>query len=1092
VFLLYRSNRVERLADALADVVQTPLADPFARECVVVQGPGMERWLSMRLSERLGVWANPWFPFPRTLIELILDAYLGDASEAAARYQPDALTLLITRLLPNLQHKAAFADVARYTAHDPRADKAIALARRLARTLDQYIVYRPDWVLAWERGEESHFQAELWRAIVAELGPLHLAHRIAQLERVLGTASTPASLPARVHVFGISTLPPAFLGVLAGLSQRIDVHLHLLTPTPEYFGDLDRAVAKGSDVSALLANLGKINRELIDLLASYSWHEPREDLFEEATQRRPTLLNGLISDLATLTTRDPSGEQGERPLEIVANDASISVHACHSPARELEVVREQLRARFEADPSLDPSDVVVLTPDIERYASAIEAVMSIGELGDVVHIPYRVADRRTARRSEVCEAFFALLHLSTSRLYVSDVLDFLQRAPVRERFAIEEADLERARAWLLDAGARWAIDATHRASVDQPAFAEGTLRLALDRLLVGYAAPADSEQAVLGIHPFSDVEGREALLLGRLVACLETLFALCQSLTEPRSAGEWARDLPSALERMLDARGERAIDHHLLRSTFAELARQADDVELTAKLSMAALSSELDARIDPGRDAQAFLGGGVTFCEHIPMRALPFRIVCMVGLDDESFPRKAPRPSFDLMVHKPRPGDRSLRDDDKQLFLEALLSARDALILTYVGRSAKDDGIRPPSVVLDQLLRVIDRHFVVVGKNRSLSLLPEANAASAIKHEHALLRFDPRYFAKPKDTVFFSYDRAACALARSYHAPARRERDFVPECVTWTGERFTQLSLDDLVRFFRLPAQAFSERRLRVMLPRDIDPAKDREPIVLDSLEAWRVGDRLLERDEAVLSDAEIRAFQQEALLPPGTRGKYTVRAIENVVGKIVSASARAEAPRLVSIALPLGELELVGRLGHVYGDTRVERTYSTVRAKHRISAWLRHLAWCAMCPSERPTTLLIGRQGKNAELTRFSFAADARDLLTDLVALHEKGQRRPLPLFNEASAKYAEHFTEHKDHEQALKAAQNIGSSTGGLGQDAELDNLYLRMLFRASELADLDSTGEQEPDEAYAFAQLALRVWSPLLVHMSVEKIA
>ena len=66
---VHRSNRTERLFDVLADVVATPLADPMARECIGVQGRGMERWLSMRLARRFGVWANPEFPFPRLLIQ---------------------------------------------------------------------------------------------------------------------------------------------------------------------------------------------------------------------------------------------------------------------------------------------------------------------------------------------------------------------------------------------------------------------------------------------------------------------------------------------------------------------------------------------------------------------------------------------------------------------------------------------------------------------------------------------------------------------------------------------------------------------------------------------------------------------------------------------------------------------------------------------------------------------------------------------------------------------------------------------------------------------------------------------------------------
>jgi exodeoxyribonuclease V gamma subunit len=466
----------------------------------------------------------------------------------------------------------------------------------------------------------------------------------------------------------------------------------------------------------------------------------------------------------------------------------------------------------------------------------------------------------------------------------------------------------------------------------------------------------------------------------------------------------------------------------------------------------------------------------------------------MVGLSDELFPRRATRAPFDLMAGQPRSADRSLRDDDKQLFLEALLSARDAVIMTYVGRSAKDDGVRPPSVLLDQLLRVVSRHFVVVGRDRSLSLFAreEGDAAHAITHEHALLRFDPRYFRAPKHPVFFSYDEAACALARAHGGRTRRERPFVTEPLP-KGEPQREVSVDELARFFRNPAQAFCERRLGVSLPRELDPVRDREPIVLDGLEAWRVGDELLTRGDEPVSEGLITSMQQRALIPPGVRGERTLRKIEKLAARIVAHSQTERPPKRLTVDFELSGVRIHGSVGMVSETTRVERIYAQPRAKHLLGAWVRHLAWCSAQPglAASAESVLSGRTAQGVVLSRLRALTDASAVLSELLELFHLGHASPLPLLGDTSRAYAEARLSGQPHERALATAQAKALQTG-VDRATELTDPYLRMVFTDASLADLETLAPPNASDTLSFAALSLRVWEPLLAGLDEEKLS
>ncbi|MDB4976232.1 MAG: helicase/exodeoxyribonuclease gamma subunit [Myxococcaceae bacterium] len=1091
--LVHRSNRLELLSASLADVVRSPLSDPFARECIVVQGPGMERWLAASLARELGVWGNPWFPFPRALIELFLESADEPSEQAtAARFDAQSLVWQIAGQLPGLLGDPAFGEVASYLEGDRDRERLLDLSRRLAECFDQYVIYRPELVLAWEAGADAHFQAKLFRALLAQKPAAHLAQRMRRFERALasgrlhlaGHTAAEQRLPERISLFGISTLPPAFLGMLTQLSQQLDVHVFLLTPSREYWGDLDRSVATRSDLHGFLAQLGKISREFIDLLEKQPYLEPDAELFETPAPR--SMLRALQADLVELTARARRGEGVERPLAVLEHDDSIQIHVCHSMVRELEVLRDQLRGRFERDSTLEPRDVIVFTPDIERYAPAIEAVFAEGTERDSYSIPFRIADRRAVRASEIAEAFFALLELLQSRLSLSDVLDFLHRECVRMRFGIAEAELDRIQHWLVSAGARWASDAEHRESFGQPRFVENSLRFALDRLLVGYAACDGEQRELFDVLPLSDAEGQSALLLGKLARFLETLFSWVQRLGQPQAPSAYTASLGALLGAMLSDEDELAIEHHALRTALADLGSEAEQAGFSEPVGLVSVQKLLELRIDRGRANLGFLAGGVTFCEPVPMRAIPFRVVCLLGMDDESFPRSSARPSFDLMAAQPRLGDRSLRDDDRQLFLEALLSARDALHISYVGKSAQDGGERPASVLVDQLLRLCDQHFVFAAPDATLSLGLEGSVSKAITHEHALHRFDARYFQRTKSLAMVSYDASAEAAARSLLSPKQPAQSFARAPLP-RREEPGELSLDALARFFRRPQETFLKERLKIFLPRELDDVSDREPIAFDHLERFRLADDLLRQQGTHAPEERARLLRKAGRLAPGSVGVAQLERLETMVQGVMEAAPPGIVLADRKLSLQLDEVRLSGVLQGLEQQARVERSVGVLHVKRRLSAWISHLALCASGSEPRLTRLVGREEKKNVMFVPISEEA-ARAHLSDLVRLYQVGLCMPLPLFHDAAECYVTARAKDESETSALARARAELSKQGVPGMGV-LEDPHVLQIWEREQLLRLEELRASDGVQTVSFAEVAERTLGPMLRATQVD---
>ncbi|MEY4582398.1 MAG: exodeoxyribonuclease gamma subunit, partial [Pseudomonadota bacterium] len=519
-FYVHRSNRTERLVDVLAQVVAKPLATVLEPEWVVVSSPGMERWLSMQLAQRVGVWANPSFPFPRKLIDTLLQRTARHENENTAREGYDPLCMLfgIARELGVRAEDPLFADVQRYCEQDEHGRRRLALSLRLAELFDQYLNYRPDMMLDWASGGGEGFQPELFRALVQRHQDGYLALSARQTLSALTSGRESGKLtdwPERIHLFGLSSIPPLYLDLLSAVSAQRDVHLYVLAPSREYFADMRptrgrRSRAKSSpkqrqlsfedpgfqnDAHPLVASFARHAREFQELLEAATPYRELSDLYVDPGDA--CLLHALQSDLLALRTRGPDGSEPRYPLANA--DTSFAVHACHSPMRELEVLHDQLTYLI-AEGGVAPGEIIVMTPNISDYAKVIDAVFSQPQ-GQRAQIPFRIADRGLAETQPLLLALDALLDVLSGRFGANEVLDLLGFDLIRERFEIGVDQVDELRTWLEDTGIRWGVDAEHRAEQDQPACDDNTWRTGLARLVLGYSSGLGSDALFQGIAP---------------------------------------------------------------------------------------------------------------------------------------------------------------------------------------------------------------------------------------------------------------------------------------------------------------------------------------------------------------------------------------------------------------------------------------------------------------------------------------------------------------------------------------------------------------------------------------------------------------
>ncbi len=1047
-------NRLEGLLEHLAGVAARPLRDPFAPEVIVVPTPGMEKWIARELAERLGVWANPSFPFPRNFLEGVMEAFLGEAPAGGEAWKREALAWSIFGLLG----ERAPGETASYLEGDSRGLKRFQLARRLAHTFDQYMVYRPELLFSWEKGaEKGDWQADLWRALAARHGKDHPARRMTLFLEKLSAweGPRPKAVPSRVSLFGVATLPPLFVRILQALSRLVEVRLYLPLPSPAFLEEGEEEGSPRAGGHPLLETMGGVYRDFVRVLREEGALEEVETAFDPPAGG--TLLEGLQADL--FGNRSPSVREGP--------DGTLSLHSCSGRLREVEALKDRLLALFEEDPGLRPGDVAVLCPDLEKYASLVEAVFR-GEPGRPGFIPFQLGERNYRGESPLGESFLRLLEILPGRLPASRTADLLEYPPLAERFGLGPEDVEQARLWIRDSGIRWGEDEEHRRGEGLPAFRENSWRWGLDRLLLGYAAPAGGKRLYGGVLPFDDVEGTAASVLGGLCSFFSAIREARAALEEPRAPGEWAAFFAGLLERFFSLSGEDSADSAWMRGLLQSMAEEAESAGFEGKVDFLVFQEAFSFRLGEEVRRHSFLAGGVHFASLLPMRGLPFRVICLLGMNDGEFPRSETPAPFDRIARDPRPGDRSKREDDRSLFLETLAAVRERLLLFWAGRSEREGSLLPPSTAVGELLDVLEKS------------LPRGR--EGLVTDHPLQPFSPRYFRE--GSACRGFGGPWLRAARIVSGPRRERPPFLEGEVEVEEEN--QVSLERLVSFFKDPAGFFLRESLGLYLGEGYEETEDREPLDLDGLDVYLIGDELLRLAEEGIPPAEALDLVRGAgAVPPGLGG---IRAFEKVAGEVEAFLPRLREarvgeplkPRLAQIRL--GDTILVGRLAGLYPAGQVLGWFGRETGRRRVEAWIRHLFFMAARPKEAaPATrvLLRRKRGEDGVLDfTLSGPKDPRGSLKELLDLYHLGRRVPLLFFPEQASAYMEEL--HKGKKEGAEILQSFRKEFGEEG--AQGSRPEIRLLY--GEAFPLDPGYRHFPgDPGPSFEDLAERILGPYL---------
>ncbi len=1090
-FMVVQSNSLDELRSLVISIMRRyPLA-PLENEIALVQSNGIAQWLKLALAEDpeeddlggCGIAAAIDVQLPGSFMWQLYRMVLGrDEIPPKSLLDKAPLTWRLMRLLPQVIDRPHFEPLQRFLTHDTDLRKRYQLSERLADLFDQYQVYRADWLEDWAEGRHqlrnvrgevnplpptSCWQAELWRALLDDVGEQGMAQSRAGvhqrfIERINNLTETPAGLPSRVIVFGISSLPAQVLEALAGLARFSQVLLCVHNPCRHHWADIvaDKDLlrhqykrqSRKSGMPAvldpdalhqhahpLLAAWGKQGRDYINLLDSYddpnsyraAFRDGRIDLFSDTPPHN--LLNQLQDDILELRPLNETREHW--PAVDLASDESIRFHIAHSAQREVEILHDQLLARFSANPDLRPRDVIVMVPDVDSYAPHIRAVFGQLDRHDSRFIPFTLADQGQRGRDPLLIAVEHLLKLPDSRFPVSEILDLLDVPALRARFGVEERDLPTLHRWIEGAGVRWGMNAEQRAGLGLPdELEQNSWHFGLRRMLLGYAV--GSAEACEGIEPYDEIGGLDAALIGPLVALLDALELAHQQLTRPAQPNEWGYRLQALMQLFFKASNEH--DDYLLtqleelRETWLETC---EAVGLSDELPLTVVREAWLAGLDQGRLSQRFLAGAVNFCTLMPMRAIPFKLVCLLGMNDGDYPRAQPPLDFDLMGSDYRPGDRSRREDDRYLLLEALLSARHQLYISWVGRSIRDNSERPASVLIGQL-----RDHLASGWR----LLDESgDLLSAMTQEHPLQPFSARYFHEGDQLFSYASEWQVLHQQPESQNEAQLLNPYVQE---------EPLSLALLQDFLRNPVRHFFTQRLKVYFEAAEAPLADEEPFVLDALQRYMLSDSLLEAalrqpdnvDQALTAQA--RRLQNSGLLPMAGFGECLQRELIEPLPDLLQRYQQLLTlwPKPLSSAMPIN-LELQGvRLEgwlaglHQRADdgllsvTTIPNSIGSIKSRkwHRLTKpWVNHLVACASGLSL--STALVASD--DTLLLEPMEPDRAIRFLGDLLLAWQAGMRQPLPIAVKTAFAWLSQTDPLKAEAAARKAYEGDGQTSEG-----------------------------------------------------------
>ena len=1115
--------------DALVSVLKAVPDNPMIPEWIGIQSRGMKQWITMQTAKKLGVCTNMQFLFPRQMIDQILTSFklLKDQKNQNEGLNEDLLFWAIMKLIQENRSQKGLSSIESYIKDDETGKKLYQLSLKIAKLFDDYQVYRPHMLLGWQNHQYdetlkdpvAQWQTRLWAMITSKNSQNHLAFKANTfLENFSSNNINYDNLPHRISLFGISTLPQLFLQVFEKMSEIMDINLFLLTPSNQFFFDIksEKQMARiaskeksGIDpeslyyemTNPLLSSLGTAGKKFHSCLEAFNYHEPFDDLFLDPindSDRSNTMLLYLKSDILNLVLRkqganDGKQGQGDAPVTIGLSDSSVCIHACHSPMREAQVLKDLLLNEFQKDSELSPHDIIVMMPDIELYAPFIESVFALE-----TSLPFLISDRRKRSESEFLDAFLKILALRNARLDKKQVLDLLLSESIAKKFNITTDEILLIEKMAQDAKILWGRDADHRERFGLPPFEENTWQFGLQRLFMGMAMPENYEELVQDILPCQSLEGLDLEVMGKFAVFCHVLFSCLETLAEEKTIEKWCIVLKKISMLLMDWNLKNKEAQVFLNQTIDELRENAQKSEFTGFVSFEVINSYIEHKFDQNISQGNFLTGNITFCNIMPMRSIPFKIVVLMGMDEKAFPRQAFIPGFDLIKKYPEAFDKILRDEDRYLFLETLLSARLKFIITYTGMSIQDNSKIPCAGVVSELADTMDQSFI----------FPEGKAYHLF---HPLHPFNEVYFNQTQS--FFSFSKDNCNIAKALctirsekggHKKSKFVQGLTRKESKETLAGITTLAgftIDEMIRFFKNPVKAYMKEGLNIKV-RDIEAQTlDREAFSISGLDQYSLGDLLVEKNTDTSDKTQFYPIiKAMGILPFGEQGKFEYEKIKSAADPVIdiakTIAAKKQLPPM-AFELNIDGLIVSANFSDIREDGAYFLNFGKLNSARLLSGWIKHLFLNICAPCDYPKkTILIGRDPKGKKpVVTFSFPeleSNALKYFKELTQIYRKGKNHPFYFFCETSWQFLQALSRENCELDPLKLDRDLifkamnkskASFYGGYYQKGEIENRYV------SNCVENDDPFENvDALLSSGFVENSINVYKPLLENLKI----
>jgi exodeoxyribonuclease V gamma subunit len=1087
MFYIHQSNHMALLARQLCGLVsQVDNNSPFAQEVILVQSPGMSQWLKINLAQQLGIMANIEFPLPSSFIWSLYKLLINDLPEQSA-FNKMEMSWKLYSILPDHIDDDNFSPLKNYLEQDTNGLMKYQLCEKIADVFDQYLMYRPDWIEAWEGNENEvkdgdfslhPWQPILWRALSEHTlalgqskyhrGNLHdiLLKKLPQAFAD-STSHVHHLLPQRLFIFGISALPNQQLEVLEQLSEHIDIHLMLFNPCVHYWGDVidEKQLAKVqarfknkkhlpmndehymSVGNPLLASWGKLGRDYLEQLLEIN--ADQLDYFVEP--QGDTMLSRIQADVYNLSFRDqmeplepvhslPDSTKGK--LAIAATDQSLMFHSCHSPLREVEVLYDQLLNLFEQDKSLTPKDIIVMMPDVAAYSPYIDAVFAGSESN---RIPYAISDKGFVLENPILNSFLQLMKLSDSRFYASELLDLISVPSTILAMGLVEDDIDQIRHWIDQVGIRWGVDSAHKQSLALPDDELNSWRFGLNRLLMGYAI--GSEVMVNGILPYKHVEGQNAETLGKLVHFIDTLIEYREQLAVDATISEKVTIVNALLSDFYLPNKDEEQAINAIRQALIEFEAHNNNQNCEEAISQQVFAYYLNTAFNDKGVGQRFLAGQVNFCTLMPMRSIPFKVICLLGMNNADYPRFVAPIGFDLMASgNTRKGDRSRRLDDRYLLLEAMLSAQSILYISFVGHSMQDNSERIPSVLVTELIEYCEQAFMF-GDDCHLI------------YQHPLQPFHPDYFSKGSGLNSFQpHWYRYINQAQNHQVKVTKQSAIVD-----VGQSDT-IELTELIRFILHPVKYFFNSTLQLYFAPLADIDLDDESFSLDALTRYQLLESLAGEKLAQSGLDNYQQISATGSLPHAEVGKVSFDKLDTQAQSFVACLRQTNLKYLepVEVNIQVQGKQILGWVKHLTLNGLLFYRPAKITAKDKLVAWIHHVSMSAINRSVATNHIGLSEQFKFSPLS----ATEALEIMAQWVDMYHQGLQQPLAFFAKSSEKWQ---LTHK-----LSEVNKVFNGSSFIQISGEGDDLYIQRVFK-----DINALPE-------AFEQLAELIYQPLFAAM------